>query len=53
MPYNIPPCPKPTNPDNKKPAFKGPYKAEDNPTKQFGNIITFYYIAKEKNNLIK
>jgi hypothetical protein len=30
MPYNISPYPKPTNSNNKKPAFKGPYKAKDN-----------------------
>jgi hypothetical protein len=53
MPYNIPPCLKPINPDNKKPAFKGPYKAKNNPVKQFSNIITFYYIAEEKNDLVK
>jgi hypothetical protein len=33
MPYNIPPCPKPTNPNNKKLAFKGSYKAKNNPAK--------------------
>jgi hypothetical protein len=33
MPYNIPPYFKPINPDNKKPAFKGPYKAKDDPIK--------------------
>jgi hypothetical protein len=33
MPYDIPPCPKPIDPDDKKLAFKGPYKAENDPAK--------------------
>jgi hypothetical protein len=53
MPYEVPPCPEPTDPKDRKPDFKGPHKVDEEPAEQYGDITTFTETNEEKNDLIE